>query len=173
MPATPFSVDDFRNLMRQYPAAVTVIATGEAPHRTGLTATAVMSLSMDPMSIVCAVNRSAYTCQKIIQNQSFTVNTLSQQHIELAKVFSGQTDLQGDARFAPEDWCVMRSGAPVLTDAVVSLDCTVMQVVDAGTHALIIGQVDAGQHSKASEALLYVDGGWAGVDKMPAIFSKV
>ena len=34
-----FTSDEFRQLMRRHPAAVTIIATGSAPHRTGLTAT--------------------------------------------------------------------------------------------------------------------------------------
>ena len=78
-----FSADQFRQLMRQHPAAVTVIATGAAPNRTALTATAVMSLSADPASIVCAVNRSSFTCAKIIENKSFSVNSLASHRLIL------------------------------------------------------------------------------------------
>ena len=159
-----FTSDEFRQLMRRHPAAVTIIATGSAPHRTGLTATAVMSVSMDPSSIVCAVNRTSFSYAKIVQNKSFSVNTLSQQHVSLAKVFSGQATLSGEDRFADEDWCPLATGAPVLKSAVISLDCELLQTIETGTHALIIGKVVAGRQSPDEPALIYVDGQWTCVD---------
>jgi flavin reductase (DIM6/NTAB) family NADH-FMN oxidoreductase RutF len=159
-----FTSDEFRQLMRRHPAAVTIIATGSTPNRTGLTATAVMSLSVDPASIVCAVNRASFTYAKIVQNKSFSVNTLAQQHVSLAKIFSGQTTLSGEDRFADEDWCTLTSGAPVLNSAVISLDCELLQTIDTGTHALIIGKVVAGRQSPDEPALIYVDGQWTCVE---------
>ncbi len=159
-----FSADQFRQLMRQHPAAVTVIATGTAPNRTGLTATAVMSLSADPASIVCAINRSSFTCAKIIENKSFSVNTLTTHQRELASTFAGQTALTGELRFTPDEWCTLESGAPVLRHAVINLDCELIQAIESGTHTLLLGRVVAGQQSADESALVYVDGHWAGVD---------
>lgn len=159
-----WNADRFRQLMRLHPAAVTVITTGRAPARTGLTATAVMSLSVEPTSIVCAVSRSAYSLARILENQTFCVNTLAADQVRLARVFSGQAGLQGEDRFAEDDWGTLETGAPVLTTAVISLDCRLMQAVDAATHTLLIGQVVAGrQHAEAS-ALVYVDGRWTCAD---------
>lgn len=158
------SADQFRKLMRQHPAAVTVIATGSAPNRSGLTATAVMSLSADPASIVCAVNRSSFTCAKILENQSFSVNTLASHQTGLASTFAGQTVLQGEQRFTSEDWCILESGSPVLRHAVISLDCELTQAIDSGSHMLLLGRVVAGRGAVDESALVYVDGHWAGVD---------
>jgi flavin reductase (DIM6/NTAB) family NADH-FMN oxidoreductase RutF len=155
---------EFRQMMRLHPAAVTVIATGAAPHRTGLTATAVMSLSADPVSIVCAVNRSAYTYMKIVENKSFSVNTLAHHQVSLARMFSGQGEHSGEARFGDTDWMTLESGAPVLREGVMSLDCELLQAIDAGTHALIIGKVVAGKRMPEHAPLIYVDGSWASVD---------
>jgi flavin reductase (DIM6/NTAB) family NADH-FMN oxidoreductase RutF len=158
------SPDEFRQMMRLHPAAVTIITTGATPNRTGLTATAVMSLSADPVSIVCAVNRSAYTYVKIVENKVFSVNTLAHHQVELAKAFSGQTGQSGEARFGDDDWITLESGAPVLKGAVMSLDCELLQVIDSGTHALIIGKVLAGKRAPEHAPLIYVDGSWASVD---------
>lgn len=158
------SSDEFRQMMRLYPAAVTIITTGAAPNRTGMTATAVMSLSTDPVRIVCAINRSAYTYAKIIENNSFSVNTLAHQHVALAKAFSGQTAQWGEERFAGDDWITLESGAPVLKGALMSLDCELVTQIDAGTHALVIGHVLAGRRAPEHPPLIYVDGHWAGVN---------
>lgn len=157
------STNEFRQMMRLHPAAVTIIATGSAPNRTGLTATAFMSLSADPVSIVCAVNRAAFTYVKIAENRSFSVNTLASQQIDLAKLFSGQTDRVGEGRFDTEDWTTLESGAPVLKDAVMSLDCELLQTIDSGTHSLLIGRVLAGKRTPEHAPLIYVDGNWASV----------
>jgi flavin reductase (DIM6/NTAB) family NADH-FMN oxidoreductase RutF len=159
-----FSPDDFRQTMRLHPAAVTVIATGAAPNRTGLTATAVMSLSAEATSIVCAVNRSAYSYAKIVENRTFSVNTLAHRQIHLAKAFSGQTGQGGEERFSANEWVTLETGAPVLQGALVSLDCELLQVVESGSHALIIGKVVAAMRTPEWAPLIYVDGTWATVD---------
>jgi flavin reductase (DIM6/NTAB) family NADH-FMN oxidoreductase RutF len=168
-----FTSDEFRQLMRRHPAAVTIIATGSAPHRTGLTATAVMSLSMDPSSIVCAVNRASFSYTKILQNKSLSVNTLALQHVSLAKVFSGQATLSGEDRFADEDWCTLTTGAPVLKSAVISLDCELLQTIETGSHALMIGKVVAGRQSPDEPALVYADGQWRCVDASASTTSSI
>lgn len=164
-----FTPDDFKRLMRQHPAAVTLIATGQAPHRTGLTATAVMSMSLDPISIVCAINRSTATHDQILKNKTFSVNTLAQHQIALAKTFSGQTQVNGEDRFNGDDWCQLTSGAPVLKNSVLSFDCELLQAVEVGTHSLLIGKVVAGQLGAVSmtSPLVYHDGQWAGLENCP------
>ena len=158
------STDEFRQMMRLYPAAVTIITTGTAPDRAGLTATAVMSLSADPVRIVCAINRATHTYRKIVENKSFSVNTLAHGQVRLAKAFAGYTALSGEARFHDEDWTTLVSGVPVLKGAVLTLDCELTGDIDTGSHALIIGHVLAGARAPEQSPLLYVDGNWAGID---------
>jgi flavin reductase (DIM6/NTAB) family NADH-FMN oxidoreductase RutF len=45
-----------------------------------------------------------------------------------------------------------------------TLDCELIECIDAGTHALIIGKIVAGQRAPDLSPLIYVDGNWAGVD---------
>ena len=49
----------FRNLMRHQAGAVTIIAVGRRGNRTGLTATAMCSLSDQPPSVLICVNKNA------------------------------------------------------------------------------------------------------------------
>jgi flavin reductase (DIM6/NTAB) family NADH-FMN oxidoreductase RutF len=58
----------------------------------------------------------------------------------------------------------LESGAPVLKEAVMSLDCELVQVIDSGTHALLVGKVLAGRRAPEHAPLIYVDGSWATVD---------
>ena len=46
-------------------------------------------------------------------------------------------------RFAMGDWTTAVTGAPVLSDALAWLDCTVYSRHTAGTHTIYIGEVQA------------------------------
>lgn len=150
----------FRQLMRMHPAAVNIIATGKAPHRTGMTVSAFMSLGVAPPTVVCAINRNAFTYAHLADNQVFSVNTLAVEHIELAKLFAGQAPLFGDERFDEQQWGHFDSGSPSLRNAVMSLECRLIRQVQESTHCLMIGEVLSGHYSESSAPLLYRDGQW-------------
>jgi flavin reductase (DIM6/NTAB) family NADH-FMN oxidoreductase RutF len=150
----------FRQLMRMHPAAVNIIATGKAPHRTGMTVSAFMSLGVEPPTVVCAINRNAFSYAHMADNQVFSVNTLAVEHIELAKLFAGQAQLSGDERFDEQQWDGFDSGSPCLRDAVMSLECRLIRQVQESTHCLMIGEVISGHYSDTAAPLLYRDGQW-------------
>jgi flavin reductase (DIM6/NTAB) family NADH-FMN oxidoreductase RutF len=150
----------FRHLMRLHPAAVNIIATGKTPHRTGMTVSAFMSLGVAPATVVCAINRSAFSYAHMTDNQVFSVNTLAVEHIELAKLFAGQAKLFGDERFDAQQWGEFDSGSPCLHDAVMSLECRLIRQVQESTHCLMVGEVISGCYNDTALPLLYRDGQW-------------
>jgi flavin reductase (DIM6/NTAB) family NADH-FMN oxidoreductase RutF len=150
----------FKQLMRMHPAAVNIIATGKAPHRTGMTVSAFMSLGVEPPTVVCAINRNAFSYAHMVDNQVFSVNTLAVEHIEMAKLFAGQAPLSGDERFDAQQWGQFDSGSPCLQDAVMSLECRLIRQVQESTHSLMVGEVISGRYNDAAMPLLYRDGQW-------------
>jgi flavin reductase (DIM6/NTAB) family NADH-FMN oxidoreductase RutF len=150
----------FRQLMRLHPAAVNIIATGKTPHRTGMTVSAFMSLGVEPPTVVCAINRNAFSYAHMTDNQVFSVNTLAVEHIELAKLFAGQAQLFGDERFDEQQWGPFDSGSPFLRNAVMSLECRLIRQVQESTHCLMVGEVISGRCNDDALPLLYRDGQW-------------
>lgn len=146
--------------MRMHPAAVNIIATGQAPQRTGMTVSAFMSLGVEPPTVVSAINRNAFSYAHMVDNQVFSVNTLAVEHIEMAKLFAGQAPLFGDERFDERQWGQFDSGSPCLQDAVMSLECRLIRQVQERTHCLMIGEVISGHYNDAASPLLYRDGQW-------------
>src|SRR5262245_35926701 len=112
----------FRDLMRQQAGAVTIIAVGEPGARTGLTATAMCSLSDKPPMILICVNRNASAHKPITVAKCFSVNILAKSQLELAKRFSSK-QLEGEARFDADAWEQLVTGAPILKGSIASLDC--------------------------------------------------
>lgn len=147
--------DQYRELMRHQAGAVTVIASGAAPHRAGLTATAFSSLSDNPPTILACVQTASSAHATIEAERAFSVNILSNTQQDVAERFAGRSGLFGDARFAGLDWATLETGAPVLEGALASLDCRLAEAHAFSTHSIFIGRVVAGMVNATARPLLY------------------
>ncbi len=156
--ASTISAAAFRHSMRQLAGAVTVIATGSAGVRFGLTATAICSLSDDPPTLLACVNRSASAHDVIQKNRAFTVNLLSGDQAAVAGRFAGRAGLKGEARFEGATWITLSTGAPILQDALAAFDCRVTQEHVFATHTIFIGQVVAAVARENADPLIYIRG---------------
>ena len=156
------TAEDFRRGMRRLGGAVNIVTTAHNDVLAGLTATAVTSLSAEPPKLLACINRAGTTYETISKGRCLGVNVLGVQHKELAMLFAGMDGTPETDRFAAKDWLIGQSGAPLLPDALVSFDCKVDSILDAGSHAIVIGAIidvripDSG----TKEPLCYLDGSW-------------
>ncbi len=157
----PVEADAFKTAMRCLAAGVTIITTVHDGQRAGLTATAVCSLSVDPPQLLVCVNQRAEAHGLIHRGSVMCVNLLARQHRDLAARFAGQGGVSGAARFAMGEWTTLRTGAPVLADAVASFDCLVSERVESSTHSIFIGRVVAVRSRPDASPLIYAGGGYA------------
>ena len=155
-PVVAVDSGDFREGMRQLAAGVTIVTTSIGEQRTGLTATAVCSLSADPPLLLACVNREAGAHDPTLQSRVFCVNVLGAQHLDLAEQFSSSSRVP--ERFSTGDWGTLATGAPVLMDALASFDCLLGQTLRAETHTVLTGRVQAVRTDAAQEPLLYSRG---------------
>ena len=115
------------------------------------------SLTDDPPTILACVNKSASAHDTIRETGEFSVNLLARGHEQLAAIFSGQTELNGEDRFTVEDyaWAEHDSGTPQLANAVASLDCVVNEIQPFATHTIFIGGVRQCSADASAEPLIY------------------
>jgi flavin reductase (DIM6/NTAB) family NADH-FMN oxidoreductase RutF len=149
--------DKYRNVMRHQAGAVTIIAVGATGSRTGLTATAVCSLTDSPPMVIACVNRNASAHAPIQSAQCFSINMLASDQSDLARRFSSKK-LEGEARFDPDTWDTLATGAPVLKHAIANLDCEVAHEHSFETHTIFIGRVRDCRFREDVEPLLYFRG---------------
>lgn len=152
------NAESYRALMRHQAGAVTVIATGEAGARAGLTATAVASLSDNPPTILACIQRTAGAHDLITAMKAFSVNVLASDQQVVAERFAGRSGDRGEARFEGLGWTRLETGAPVLVGALASLDCELIDRHEFTTHSIFIGRVLAGQFRAEAAPLLYFRG---------------
>jgi flavin reductase len=129
--------ETFRNCLRHVPGAVAVVTTLHGGERSGLTATAVCSVSAEPPQMLVCVNRSSSAESVIVAAGRFGVSFLAHHQREVANAFSTK-DID---RFASATWMETPSGIPLLEGAAAAFECVVVQAVEAGTHTIFIGAV--------------------------------
>ncbi|SDR34698.1 NADH-FMN oxidoreductase RutF, flavin reductase (DIM6/NTAB) family [Rhizobiales bacterium GAS113] len=150
----------FRSAMRGLAGGVSVITVGTDEERTGLTATSVSSLSVEPPSLIVSVNRNSSSWSTLKRHGSFAVNILQARHAAIAERFSGRGGLKGAARYAGASWITLATGAPILEDAVAAFDCEVEEMIERHSHAIVIGKVVAVRLAEEAEPLIYWRGGY-------------
>jgi len=157
---TPFDTVDssvFREAMSRLGAAVHVVTTDGPAGKGGFTATAVCSVSDNPATLLACLNRRSQSTQVFPLNGVLCVNTLGADQEAIANMFSGRTGIPMDQRFAGPEWTVLKTGSPVLTTAVVSFDCRIIEVKAVATHNVLIAGIEAIHFGPVCPALVYHD----------------
>ncbi len=145
--------EDFKQGLKLWASGVAVVTTkSETFGAQGMTVTAFSSVSVDPPQILVCLNDSADTGDGIRESQSFAVNFLKAGQEAISNQFAGGCSQQ--ERFANIAWKEATTGAPIIDTSLASLDCKVVQQVRAGTHWIIIGEVQA-VVCRPGEPLLY------------------
>jgi flavin reductase len=145
----------FREAMSQLGAAVHVVTTAGPAGTAGVTATAVVSVSDQPATLLVCLNRRSQIAPILSQNHTLCVNTLRAGSDQIADVFAGRTKVPMAERFHTGSWSELSTGAPMLTDAVVAFDCRVIEVKAVATHNVVFAGVVAVRLGKPGPALVY------------------
>jgi flavin reductase (DIM6/NTAB) family NADH-FMN oxidoreductase RutF len=154
------SVDasQFKSALKLWASGVTVVAAQSAHDGPkGMTATSFTSVSVEPPLILVCLNQATDTGALVLEQQYFAVNILSSLQQDVSNQFSGGSSQQ--QRFAELPWETGEQGAPILTEALASLECKLVQHIVAGTHWVVIAEVEK-VVCRSGEPLLYFNGGY-------------
>jgi len=155
--------ESFRDVLRHFPAGVTIVTVkaGEAVH--GLTVSAFASVSPDPPLISVMVDHRHRAFRLLERDDAvFAVSILAEDQVELSNRFAWVKD---EDRFSEGDWQTAVTGAPVLADAVAWMDCTLFSRTVAGSHSIYIGEVQASAVPRPDESpLVYWNRGYRHLD---------
>ncbi len=130
----------FRNAMSYLTGAVNIITTSGAEGHHGFTASAVCSVTDSPPTLLVCMNSQSALYPYFSQNESLAVNVLRESHEEISSIFANPK-IERDSRFAATQWITLKSGAPILEDALVSFDCRIIQTHTLGTHSIFYCEI--------------------------------
>lgn len=150
----------YRNAMALYAGHVQVVTTEKDGIRRGVTITAACSVSDRPPMVLACLNNGNASNAVFFESGVFALNTLGLHHQELANAFAGFGSLTADERFAKGAWQTLATGAPVLSDAIVSFDCRTVDTKVTATHTVLFGEVEAIHFGPADQSLIYLERGF-------------
>lgn len=157
LPIVTVPAVEYRDAMRHFASAVHIVTTDGAKGKRGVTISACCSLSDEPPTVLVCLMRSHEKNRFFIENEQFCVNTLAGHHRGLSDVFAGRGHLEMPQRFARAQWRTLKTGCPVLSDALVSLDCKLVSWHIHATHYVLIGEVVGIQNNKSIDGLMYLN----------------
>ena len=150
--------NQFKAALKLWASGVTVVtAQSEAQGLKGMTATSFSSVSLDPPQILVCLNQNTDTGAVVLEEKRFAVNILGSEQQNVSNQFAGGSSQE--ERFANVAWEAGDNGAPLLTEALASLECKLVEQVAAGTHWIVIGEVQR-VVCRSGEPLLYYSGAY-------------
>jgi flavin reductase (DIM6/NTAB) family NADH-FMN oxidoreductase RutF/DNA-binding GntR family transcriptional regulator len=132
------SADEFRDVIGRFASGVTVITAAHNGRLYGTTASAVTSLSLEPPMILVSLSKQSETGQAVSACGFFAVNVLGEGDAALALRFAQKGGEKFDGVRVSDSGC----GAPILDDAIASLECRVVEEVSAATHVVFLAEVE-------------------------------
>ncbi|POX65174.1 reductase [Streptomyces sp. Ru62] len=147
------SNDEFRAAMSRLAAGVVLVTAQEPPldpddpeapgvEDVGMTATAFMSVSLDPPLVLVSLRTGARMDDLLDEQPLWAVSVLTESQRHIAGRFAMKGRISDRLLF--EDIPYVRgevTGAPLVGGALATLECRTEQRVTAGDHTLVIGRV--------------------------------
>jgi flavin reductase (DIM6/NTAB) family NADH-FMN oxidoreductase RutF len=149
--ATVLDSDIFRRTCARFATGIAIATvTGSDGSPYGLTVNSFSSVSAaPPLVLVCIYYRSSVLTH-FRASAWYAINVLSEHQQELSSRFAARIP----DRFQNLGWRHGESGVPILGDCLATMECSVVQTVEAGDHAIFIAEVIRAE-SREGNPLLY------------------
>ncbi|GAA2261749.1 flavin reductase family protein [Streptomyces amakusaensis] len=137
----PPGAEEFRDAMRRWTTGVAVVTTEgpRGPH--GMTVNSLLSVSLDPPTLLISLKRGSRTLAAVERTGGFTVNVLADGQRPLADRFTGRRE-PGEEEFAGLRPRPSADGAgPELEGSLAVLTCRTAEHVQVADHTLVIAEV--------------------------------
>jgi 3-hydroxy-9,10-secoandrosta-1,3,5(10)-triene-9,17-dione monooxygenase reductase component len=144
----------FRDALGRFATGVAFVTAAPDGEPAGLIVNSLASVSLEPPLVSFCPSRSSLTWSRMRRAGRFAVNVLGSHHEGFAK----RAAPAGAERFAGLDWRPGQGGAPLLSDALASLDCEILAEYAAGDHWIVVGRVDHLRTTPNADPLLFFAG---------------
>jgi flavin reductase (DIM6/NTAB) family NADH-FMN oxidoreductase RutF len=133
----PFDQKEYRSALASFATGVTIVTTTDGQgDGHGLTVNSFTSVSLEPPLVLWCLGNKSDSYDLFSKTDHYAVNVLAAGETPIAMRFAGK----GDQQLVGTEFTILKTGAPVLAQAIATFDCKVIQRVDAGDHLILIGE---------------------------------
>jgi flavin reductase (DIM6/NTAB) family NADH-FMN oxidoreductase RutF len=134
-----------KDAMSCFTTGVTVVTAHTQGQDWGMTCNSFNTVSLDPAMVLWSVRKTSHSHAAFVKAGGYMVNVLGAQQKDLALKFAQGTQ---EERFAGQDLVRGIHQHPRLDGVIAWFDCRIAQIVSAGDHDILIGEVlDFGVHT--------------------------
>jgi len=155
------SGDSLRDAMRHFPTGVTVVTSGREERTEGMTANALISVSLNPLLFLVSVHKDARLNPRIREVGYFAVNILAEDQEGLSMLFASPERSSGLQAMRSLGGGYGSTGAPLAAGALAVIECELEETYAGGDHDLFLGRVVAIRMGDTRKGpLVYHEGGY-------------
>ena len=142
------------------PYALYVVGVGRGDDVGAYTANWISQASFEPPLLMLGVKKDARHHALIEKHGVLVVNVLGEGQKSLAAAFMRWKDPE-PGRIGGHAYTTGVTGAPILPDAPVSIECRVRRIVPGGDHDVVVAEVVETVTRREARPLLLSDTGWS------------
>jgi flavin reductase (DIM6/NTAB) family NADH-FMN oxidoreductase RutF len=142
-----------KQVNRQFITGVTVVTAIDDDEPRGLAVNAFASISLDPPTVMVAVQHSSSTHDCLYRADHLAINILSTDQLDVV----GRFAVKSDDKFAGLDWVPGPFGSPLIERSAARMEVEIRERLRASTHTVFMCRVI---HAEVSErdAMVYSAG---------------
>ncbi len=144
--------DLFRRAWSNFATGVTVITTRDGEKIHGMTANGVTSVSLEPPLALVVIAHERNTHPLVMKTARFGISVLSSRQQDVARYYTKPAEERLEHN-APQTETLGR--IPVIADALSSMDCRVVDSIEAGDHTIFVGEVEKIELNEGEPLLYY------------------
>ncbi|HVH62050.1 MAG TPA: flavin reductase family protein [Candidatus Dormibacteraeota bacterium] len=149
----------FRDAMARLPAGVVVVSTRLGDEFRGLTASSLVSISLEPPMVSVGLEHKAATRAAVVEAKAFNVSLLTRAQEFIADRLAGRAPAI-DAQWRTLPHRLGSNGIPLLDGCAAWLECKLVAIHPAGDHDLCIGEVTAAEIGSGDPLILWDRAFW-------------
>ena len=146
----PIPPHEFRQTLGRWASGVTIVTVASEGESRGMTASAFLSVSLEPPLILVCVDHKAHMHEALSRAERFGVSVLSAAQRDLSNHFARRG---GELEVPWVDF----EGLPLIGGAIAQLVCRKVEGHAAGDHTLFVGEVEYSRYTD-DDPLLYFRG---------------
>ena len=135
------NADALRSAMSHFPTGVTVVTSGQEERVEGMTANAVISVSLDPLLLLVSVHKDARINPRIKEEGYFAISLLADDQEGLSRLFASPERSSGLPALHSLGGGYGSTGAPLAAGALAAIECELQDTYYGGDHDLFLGRV--------------------------------
>lgn len=143
---------EFRNTLSRFASGVTVVTTVDEGSVHGMTVSAFMSVSLEPLLIAISIEKRARTHGLLAAVGRFGVSVLADGQEAYSRHFAGTPQPELPPAY---QW---HQGAALLPDALAHLICRVVAAYPGGDHTIYLGEVEYLAYRRGGRPLVHYNG---------------